>query len=248
MDTQRTAQHSVAALLPIMGVVFIAFLIIGLAMPELPLHVHRGLGLSTFIVGLVVGSQFAASLISRLWAGRHADSLGAKHAIVTGLIVSALAGLLYLLSLRFVSEPATSIIILLMGRALLGGAESFIVAGALNWGLSRVGPQNTGRVMEWVGTAMYVAFAVGAPAGDVLYAHYGFGAISLATTLIPLVTLLIVSPLRPIAPQSHVRPTFAKVLGAVWGPGVGLALSSVGFGAITTFIALLFVGRGWGPA
>jgi len=77
---------------PIMGVVFIAFLIIGLAMPVLPLHVHRGLGLSTFIVGLLVGSQFAASLISRLWAGRHADSLGAKHAIVTGLIVSALAG------------------------------------------------------------------------------------------------------------------------------------------------------------
>jgi hypothetical protein len=57
MDTQRTAQHSVTALLPILGVVFIAFLIIGLAMPVLPLHVHQGLGLSTFIVGLVVGSQ-----------------------------------------------------------------------------------------------------------------------------------------------------------------------------------------------
>jgi MFS family permease len=31
-------------------------------------------------------------------------------------------------------------------------------------------------------------------------------------------------------------------------PGLGLAFSSVGFGAITAFIALLFVDRGWNPA
>ena len=54
-----------ATLLPIMGVVFVAFLVIGIAMPVLPLHVHDGLGLGTFVVGLVAGSQFAASLISR---------------------------------------------------------------------------------------------------------------------------------------------------------------------------------------
>jgi quercetin dioxygenase-like cupin family protein len=29
-------------------------------MPVLPLHVHQGLGLGTFVVGLVAGSQFAA--------------------------------------------------------------------------------------------------------------------------------------------------------------------------------------------
>src|SRR5881396_2858886 len=157
MDTQRNVHGSVTRLLPIMGVVFMAFLIIGLAMPVLPLHVHQGLGLSTFIVGLVVGSQFAASLISRLWAGRHADSLGAKHAIVTGLILSALAGLLYLLSLRFVSEPAISVTILLLGRALLGAGESFIITGAQSWGLVLGGPQNTGRILAWMGSAMFAA-------------------------------------------------------------------------------------------
>jgi hypothetical protein len=53
-------------LLPVMGVVFIAFLVIGFALPVLPLHVHQGLGLSTFVVGLVTGSQFAASVLSRI--------------------------------------------------------------------------------------------------------------------------------------------------------------------------------------
>jgi hypothetical protein len=40
-----------------MAAVFIAFIVIGLAIPVLPLHVHRGLGLGTFLVGLVAGSQ-----------------------------------------------------------------------------------------------------------------------------------------------------------------------------------------------
>jgi hypothetical protein len=74
-DCERHASdRSFAALLPIMAAVLIAVLIIGVAPPVLPLHVHHGLGLSAFVVGLVTGSQFAASLISRVWAGHYADS------------------------------------------------------------------------------------------------------------------------------------------------------------------------------
>jgi len=43
--------RSVTALLPIMAAVFVAYLVIGLAMPVVPLHVHQGLGLGTFFVG-----------------------------------------------------------------------------------------------------------------------------------------------------------------------------------------------------
>jgi MFS family permease len=237
-----------AAVLPIIAVVFIAYLVIGIALPVIPLHVHQDLGLGTFVVGLVAGAQFAASLLLRFWAGNYADSRGAKRALVTGLLVAAASGLLYLLSLLFAGEPVTSVTILLMGRAVLGGAESFIVTGAFTWGLALVGPQNTGKIMAWVGTAMYAAFAVGAPAGTSLYAAHGFAAIALATTLIPLVTLLLIAPRRPVAPSPHARPAFTRVIGAVWVPGLGLALCSVGFGAITTFIVLLFAQHGWGQA
>src|SRR2546427_3764706 len=245
MDTQRNVHGSVTRLLPIMGVVFMAFLIIGLAMPVLPLHVHQGLGLSTFVVGLVAGSQFAASLVSRVWAGRHADIRGAKHAVVTGLLVAAAAGFLYLLSLRFVSEPEISVTVLLLGRALLGAGESFIITGAQSWGLALSGAQNPGKVLAWMGTAMYAAFALGAPAGTILYGSFGFTAIALATTLVPLAALLLVAPLRRVAPTARVRPSLTKVVAAVWLPGVGLALTSAGFGAMTAFVALLFAARGW---
>src|SRR4051812_17119919 len=103
-DSTSAGNRSVMiALLPIMAVVFVGFMVIGLAMPVLPLHVHEGLGLSTFVVGLVAGSQFAASFLSRMWAGHYADSRGAKRAVTIGLVMSGLAGLLYLLSLRFVN-------------------------------------------------------------------------------------------------------------------------------------------------
>jgi MFS family permease len=90
---------SVAQLLPIMAAVFIAFLVIGAALPVLPLHVHQKLGLGTFLVGLVAGSQFTSAIVSRVWAGRHADRSGAKAAVMAGLLIAAAAGLLYFLSL-----------------------------------------------------------------------------------------------------------------------------------------------------
>src|SRR4051794_23560735 len=88
-------RSNVMALLPIMGAVFVAFLVIGMAMPVLPLHVHQTLGLSTFIVGLVAGTQFAAAILSRVWAGRYADASGAKRAVIAGLLIATTSGLLY---------------------------------------------------------------------------------------------------------------------------------------------------------
>jgi MFS family permease len=244
-----TASESVMrALLPIMGVVLVGFLVIGLALPVLPLHVNRDLGLSTFVVGLVTGSQFAASLVSRIWAGHYADRQGAKRGVVAGLLAAAASGLLYLLSLAFVNSPTTSVSVLMLGRAVLGGAESFIITGAVSWGLALVGAQGAGRVIAWVGTAMFAALALGAPVGTALYSAGGFGAVALATVLIPLATLLLLLRLPAVAPsQAESKLQFRSVAKAVWVPGIGAALSSIGFGAILAFGSLLFVQRGWNP-
>jgi MFS family permease len=236
-----------AMLVPIMVVVLSAFLIIGVALPVLPLHVNHGLGLGAFVVGLVAGSQFAASLISRVWSGVYADTRGAKGAVVVGLLTATAGGILYLLSLGFVGTPRVSVSILLVGRALLGGAESFIMTGALSWGLALVGAQSAGKVIAWVGTAMFAALAVGAPIGTALYGIGGFAAVGLATTLVPLVALLFAAPLSAVPPQGGHRPSLTTVAGAVWMPGLGAALSSIGFGAILAFSALLFADRGWLP-
>jgi MFS family permease len=232
-------------LLPIMGAVFVAFLVIGMAMPVLPLHVHQGLGLGTFVVGLIAGSQFAAAILSRVWAGRQTDTRGPKIAVIAGLSIAAASGGIYLLSLIAVSRPTLSVTILLLGRLLLGVGESFIITGGQNWALAILTVRNTSKAIAWVGSAMFASFAVGAPIGSGIYTHFGFAGVAVATVVLPLITLFFVTRLRGVAPIPRQQAGFMKVMTSVWVPGFGASLSSVGFGAITAFSALLFVARGW---
>lgn len=238
----------VRALLPIVAVAFILFLVTGIALPVLPLHVHLDLGFGAFVVGLVAGAQFTAALLTRFWSGRYADRRGAKRVTVAGLWLAVAAGVLYLLSLRLLAAPAWSISVLMLGRAVLGAAESCVVTGTLAWCLSLAGPRDAGRVMSWVGLAMYVALAVGAPAGTVVFRAAGFTGVALATALVPFLGLFLVARVPAAAPSAGAPPGLLQVVGAVWRPGLGLALSSIGFGAITTFVVLLFAQRGWAHA
>src|SRR3954465_35057 len=237
----------VAALLPLMAVVLVAFLVIGVPVPALPLHVEDGLGFGPFMVGLVAGCQFATSLVARIWSGRTADRHGAKRAVMAGLAAAAVAGLLYFLSLGFVGMPRLSVTILLAARAVLGGAESFIITGATTWGLARVGAQNAGKVIAWMGTAMFTAFAGGAPLGTALYDQGGFTAVALATVLAPLATLLLIAPVQGDVPAHRGSANILSVVRRIWMPGLGAALASIGFSAIVTFASLLFVARDWTP-
>lgn len=242
---KKHSKISMLSVFPAMAAVFMGFLVIGVAMPVLPLHVHDGLGMGAFAVGLAAGSQFGCSLVSRVWAGRHSDAHGPKHAVMVGLSVSAMGGLLYLASLQITSRPLMSVALLIAGRGLLGAGESFIMTGAQAWGLVIAGAENTGRVLAWMGIALYISFALGAPAGMFLYDRFGFVSISVATTVLPLVTLIMIIPVRPALPGEHRRTPFSEVIATVWLPGVGAAMSSFGFCAMTTFGALLCAAHGW---
>jgi MFS family permease len=239
--------HAVLALLPLMTVVLVVFLVTGFAIPVLPLHVHSGLGFRPLVVGLVSGSQFAASLISRVWAGHIADSRGAKSAVIAGLCAAAASGLFYALSIAATRVPSVSVVILLFGHAVLGVAESFIITGAVTWGLTLVGAESAGRVIAWMGMAMFAALAVGAPIGTALYSAGGLATVASATALVPLSTLVLIAPLPGVAARPGVRPSLAKVIAAVWMPGVASALSSIGLGAILTFSALISLEQHWNP-
>ena len=235
-------------LLPIMAAVLAGFLIIGLALPVLPLHVRNDLGYGTFVVGLVAGAQFAASLVSRVWAGAFSDKYGAKRGVITGLVAAAVSGLLYLLSLAFVSRPVVSVAILLTGRALLGGAESFIITGGVSWGLGLVDRGHAGKVIAWVGTAMFAAMALGGPFGTMMFTSYGFASIALVTTVLPLLVLLGLLRLPALAPHPHkAHGTLKSVLGSVWLPGLGAALASIGYCAILAFSSLFYAEQHWQP-
>jgi predicted MFS family arabinose efflux permease len=231
-----------------MAAVLAGFSIIGAALPVLPLHVTNDLGFGTFVVGLVAGAQFAASLISRVWAGSYSDRRGAKRSVLVGLIAAGVSGAFYLLSLAALNSPMLSVAILLVGRAVLGGAESFIITGGIAWGLSLVDQEHAGKVIAWVGTAMFAAMALGGPIGTAIFASFGFSAIALTTTLVPLCVLTMLVRIPAPAPHAHGEHSSIKtVMAAVWLPGLGAALASIGYCAILAFGSLFYAEMHWHP-
>jgi len=231
--------------IPVMAVVFLSFIIIGMALPVLPLHVHDVLGFGPLVVGVVAGGQFAAALISRFWAGRLSDSRGAKYAVVLGLIVSVIGGLFYIASLLVLDMPMLSVTLILIGRTLLGGAESLMITGGITWGLGLVSSENSAKVIAWVGMAMFAAMAAGAPLGSFVFERWAFFGIALVTALVPIAALVIIRRLPALVPEVSRTAGISTVLGAVALPGLGFALSGITFGAVTSFLTLYFSVSGW---
>ncbi|GAB7551272.1 MFS transporter [Novosphingobium sp. 11B] len=228
-----------------MAVVFLFFTAVGLALPVLPLHVHDTLGFGPFVVGLVAGGQFVAALVSRFWAGRLADTRGPKQAVSLGLIAAVASGVCYLGSLALLPAPLWSVTVLIVGRTLLGGAESLVITGGMLWALGLAPADRSAQVIAWVGMAMFAALAAGAPLGSLLYGVAGFIAVATTTLILPLVSLVVALQVRPYIPSAAPTGRWQDVLRAVLWPGIGFSLSGITFGAVTAFLTLYFATQGW---
>lgn len=99
---------------------FASYLTIGLPLAVLPGYVHDVMGFSAFWAGLVISLQYFATLLSRPHAGRYADSLGPKKIVVFGLCGCFLSGLGYLTAGLTASLPVISLLLLCLGRVILG--------------------------------------------------------------------------------------------------------------------------------
>lgn len=234
-------------LLPVLATVFAMGVVIGAAIPVIPLYVHHNLGLGMVVVGLATGAQFAAAVLSRSWAGHYADRRGAKRVLTLGAVAGIAAGAIYLLSLFLVEHPERAAATLIVARLLQGLAESLIVTGSVSWGFSRLGVHAIGSIIAWVGNAAFASMAIGAIVGTALF-EYGFAAIAVISFLIPL-ALLVALPRLPFAHPTgeatslRLRSVAANAL----LPGLGAACAAVGYAAILTFAALLFAENGWQP-
>jgi len=123
------------------------------------------------------------------------------------------------------------------------------MTGALAGAIGIVGPQNTGKVMVWVGIGMYAAIAAGGPIGIELMTYRGavsgFAAVSLGMIAFSVLATIGTIFITSVAPHGGERLPFTKVVGQVLPFGAGLALATLGFGAIGTFAALDFQYQGW---
>ncbi|WP_065758320.1 MFS transporter [Pseudomonas defluvii] len=224
---------------------FIAFLCVGLPIAVLPGYVHEQLGFSPVVAGITIGLQYFATLVSRPMAGRVADSLGGKRAIIYGLLAIALSGLATAASVLLISLPLVSLAVLLTGRVLLGLAQGLIGVASLSWGISQVGIAHTARVISWNGIASYGAIAIGAPLGVKLNQLLNFASIGLVLFVLATLALLVIRNKPSLPVVAGERLPFWAAFGRVAPCGVGLTLASIGYGTLTTFVTLFYSERGW---
>lgn len=227
---------------------FASYLTIGLPLAVLPGYVHDVMGFSAFWAGLVISLQYFATLLSRPHAGRYADLLGPKRIVVMGLCGCFLSGLSYLLAATGSDWPLVSLVLLCLGRVILGIGQSFAGTGSTLWGVGVVGSPHIGRVISWNGIVTYGAMAMGAPLGVVCYHYVGLQGLALAIMAVAAVAILCALPRAEVKAQKGKPMSFRAVLGRVWPYGMALALASAGFGVIATFITLFYDAKGWDGA
>jgi MFS family permease len=232
----------------IIAALFCGYLAVGLPLPVIPLFVHDNLGFSNLIVGLVIGIQFLATVLTRGYAGRLTDHHGGKRSALQGAAVCALGGLLYLVAAMPGFSPAISLAIIVVGRLVAGFGESQLVTGAVSWSIAAVGPQRAGMSMSWTGIAMFAALAIGAPIGMALYQAYGLEAAMVACIIAPLLAAVIALRERPYTSPAGLRLPFYRVIAQIWREGLGLMLQGVGLSGLTAFASLYFASRSWGHA
>jgi MFS family permease len=233
------------ALIPFPWIVFVCFFAVCLPLPVLSLHVHEGMGFSLVTAGWAIGAQALATVLTRPWAGRLIDRKGPKGVALMGLPLVALSGLFYLAS-SYASDPGVALGAVILGRLVMGPAESLCLVAVMAWGIARLGAGRTGLVMTWQGIAMFAALGLGAPAGLYLMQRFGFAGVAWGTVALSAVALLIVLPLAPSPPSGKVGDaSFLGILGVIWRQGAVLACSAGPQALIGAFIALDYASHGW---
>lgn len=227
---------------------FASYLTIGLPLAVLPGYVHDVMGFSAFWAGLVISLQYFATLLSRPHAGRYADSSGPKNIVVFGLGGCVLSGLCYLLAGLTSALPFASLLLLCLGRVILGVGQSFAGTGSTLWGVGAVGSLHIGKVISWNGIASYGAMALGAPLGVLCYRYTGLTGLAGIIMAVGIIALLFALTRSAVKVSKGKPLPFRAVLGRVWLYGMALALGTAGFGVIATFITLFYDAKGWDGA
>jgi len=234
-----------AQIVPAISFNFLCYLTIGVPLAVLPIYAHLQLGFGTILAGLVISTQYVATIFSRPRAGRMTDVFGPKRTVIYGLLISALSGVITLASAYLAHWPHLCFAFLLLGRLSLGLGESLISIGSIMWGIARAGSHNVVKVISWNGVGTYGGLALGAPLGILLAQHGGLVSVGLFTAALCLSAILLARRLQSVPVLPHEPAPIAHIFRKVGLYGSALALGSIGFGVLATFVTLFYASRHW---
>ncbi|HEY9279253.1 MAG TPA: MFS transporter [Eoetvoesiella sp.] len=221
--------------------VIICFFLVGLSLGALPLFITKDLAAGDTIVGLVIGSQFLASLVSRIFVGRLLKA-GLRRCVLASLVGLMAYGFLLGLSPY---NPDIAVPILILARVVQGAAVGTLATAAIMWAIDKLGESSTARVLSMTGISIYGAVACGAPAGILMFKYWGLPAVAILIVALPILSAVTLLRVSDTAPKTDQKTVGTRVFGNVLLPGSVLFLHGVGFVAIEAFVSLYFSQSGW---
>ncbi len=231
---------------------FWGYLCIGLPLAILPIFVHKTLGYSAIVAGIVISLQYVTTFITRGLSGNMIDKYGPKRSVYISMICFMLNGVLLYVTYLLRSNPTSSLITLIVVRLVTGCGEGFIGASPINWAMMAAGEKHTATIISYNGIASYGALAVGAPLGVFLNQQYGLHAISILILIVGILGFFLATrkPKVIIEKKDENSPhiSFISVLKKVAPYGICLMLAGLGFGTISNFITLYYDHFHWSNA
>jgi MFS family permease len=227
-----------AAFAGVFAVTFAGLVAVGAVLPVLPRYVHGPLDSGNIAVGIVIGSYAVTGLLLRPFAGRLADRRGRRPTVLLGSVIVAVSGFLYLLPL---GVPG-----LIGARLLLGAGEGAVFTAGSAWIVDIAPPERRGRVIGLYGLAVWSGLSIGPLFGELLLGASGYTAVWLFAGIAPLVGALIALRLPDtFRPAGHAErhPLIAR---EAIRPGAVLALASLGYATVASFVVLHLDDRGIG--
>jgi MFS family permease len=203
------------------------------------------MGYSAVLAGLAISIQYIATLISRPWAGRISDHMGAKVSVLWGMACCTVSGALLLAVAALADVHWLSFSVLIVSRLVLGVGESLGSTGSTLWGITAAGQEHTAKVIGLNGISTYGGMAVAAPLGVILDQQWGLGSIGILTIVVGAVSFAFAWHKDPVAVEPGEHLPFAHVLGRVAPHGMALALGGVSYSVLATFVTLFYAREHW---
>lgn len=199
-------------------------------------------GASAVGAGLATSIFFLGAFVARFLAGRAVERLGPRRALIGGLVVFLVLTVVHLVALHLV--------VLVVVRFVHGIAYGVAFA-ALTAAVMRVIPASRrGEGTGWFSAGMAVATGLGPLVGLRLLQSYGMQTVFLSAVAFAAIALLVaLGAARSVPGADPDRVATPLRLSSLVAPQVlpiatAVALTSVAFACVTTFVAPLAVERG----
>ncbi|HEX2085240.1 MAG TPA: MFS transporter [Solirubrobacteraceae bacterium] len=218
------------------------FLAVGAVLPVLPRYVTGPLGAGDVAVGIVTGAFAATAIVGRPIGGRIADRRGRRLVVLSGLALTAAAGLLYFLPFGVGG--------LIVARLVLGVGDGWVFTAGLAWAVDLAPQDRRGQTIAMYGLGVWGGLSFGPLIGEGLFHAAGYDLVWAFAAASPLAGALIaraVPDRRPVAVTGDRVPFLPR---AALPPGIALMLANIGYAALAGFIVLHLdeIGAGHGAA